>query len=109
MTASLDLRLVELMNSTITVVKRTGIDDYGKESLATKGTYKCYIDNTSSYMMNPQTKEITVTSTVLYVYSDDIVITDQVIFPDGSSNSIGDVETYYDEHGVIAYQVLTFR
>lgn len=106
MAASLDAALLDMMNETITVKTLASVNNYGEETHTGTTTYSAYIDRSPSITRDGQGREV-VASATLYVASETISVTDQIVMPNGTTPPIVNVSTYYDEDGDIHHQVVS--
>lgn len=96
------------MTQTVTVSKVGATDAFGKHTYATRGTYACYIDQTTQLVMSDQGQEVT-TSMQLYVSSEDIIVSDKVSFLGRTNVDIISVATHRHGDGTVWGQTVFLR
>lgn len=77
------MSLTGLMNQTITLYAKTGLDKYGRESYSTSSTVKCRFQRKSSTRMVPTgaTAEVKVIEAIVYLPADTTInIGDKVTY-----------------------------
>jgi len=97
--------VLELMGQTVTIgTSSPHTTLYGKRVGSTTRSVQCLIEPAMSASRTHEANDVTY-SYDIYCDDVDIVETDVVTLPDGTTPPINSIETYNDEHGAL-YQVV---
>jgi len=96
--------LADLLLQTITLERRTGLDQYGAHTYGTAESLAARVVNRLRMVRNVAGQEVTSNTTIWIIGNNDIKAVDRITLPDGTQPPIIDVLTYPDETGVTHHQ-----
>jgi hypothetical protein len=91
---------LELMPLTIQVRKRTGVNKYNEPTLGSPVEYQARLEPINRRLRSLEGEERVVSARLIVDAQGELLDTDDVTLPDGTSPTVVAVTTEYDEHGV---------
>lgn len=97
---SLAKEWLDLMPLTIQVKKRTGVNQYNEATYGSPVEYRARLEPTHRIFRGAQGEERIISARIIVDAQGELVDTDEVVLPDGTTPDVVSVTTEYDENGV---------